>query len=81
MHSDICEDIAGNSTNISPKRMLLGSITRNDAIILIEFSLKPFRSLTAICIQCVTIDRSTVNILWVEVGVCHHVESCQRQQL
>ncbi len=56
MHSDICEDIAGNSTNISPKRMLLGSITRNDAIILIEFSLKPFRSLTAICIQCVTID-------------------------
>lgn len=56
MHSGICEDIAGNSTNISPKRMLLGSITRNDTIILIEFSLKPFRSLTAICIQCVTID-------------------------
>ncbi|MFR7893325.1 MAG: hypothetical protein ACLU38_03845 [Dysosmobacter sp.] len=24
--------------------------------------------------------RSTVNILWVEVGVCHHVESCQRQR-
>ena len=40
----------------SPKRMLLGSITRNGAIILIEFFLKPFRSLTAICIQYVTID-------------------------
>mgnify|MGYP004614107557 CR=1 FL=1 len=39
-----------------PKRMLLGSIIRNGAIILIEFFLKPFRSLTAICIQYVTID-------------------------
>lgn len=45
-----------NPNNVAPKRMLLGSITRNDAIILIEFSLKPFCILTAICIQYVTID-------------------------
>ena len=39
-----------------PKRMLLGSITRSGAITLIEFFLKPFCILTAICIQYVTID-------------------------
>ena len=81
MHSSICEDIAGNSTNISPKRMLLGSITRNDAIILIEFSLKPFRSLTAICIQYVTIDlRNHVCLRVARISLHRlNVPACQNQ--
>ncbi len=31
MHSGICEDIAGNSTNISPKRKAVGSNPARDA--------------------------------------------------
>ena len=64
-----------------PKRMLLGSITRNGAIILIEFFLKPFRSLTAICIQYVTIDLGDHVCLRVARISLHrlNVPACQNQ--
>ena len=64
-----------------PKRMLLDSITRNGAIILIEFFLKPFRSLTAICIQYVTIDLGDHVCLRVARISLHrlNVPACQNQ--
>ena len=63
------------------KRMLLGSITRNGAVILIEFFLKPFRSLTAICIQYVTIDlRNHVCLRVARISLHRlNVPACQNQ--
>lgn len=67
--------------DVAPKRMLLGSITRNGAAILIEFFLKPFRILTTICIQYVAIDLCNHVCLRV-AGISLHrlnVSACQDQ--
>ena len=60
-HFEARRTIRHDPNDVAPKRMLSGSIARNGATILIEFFLKSFRILTAICIQYVTID------------LCYHV--------
>ena len=55
-HFEARRTIRHDPNDVAPKRMLLGSIIRNGAIILIEFFLKPFRIFTTICIQYVAID-------------------------